>query len=211
MKIVPAILTSNISEFLEMLRKAEEFSPYNQIDIMDGRFVPSVSITISQLETLNYKVKSFIEAHLMVEEPLNWLRPFYEFGAKRIIFHFEIRRDKEEVIREIRKVGLSVGLAVNPSTEVGDFSYLVDKVDLVLFMSVTPGFYGSKFIPFTLDKIREFKRFWPDKPIGIDGGINFSTIKEVFPLKIDSICVGSAIFKSKSPKESYERLSSFLK
>jgi len=209
MRIVPAILTSSPEEFLAFLKKAEEFSPHNQIDITDGKFVPSLSINIAQLESLNYQVKSFIEAHLMVEEPLSWLKPFYEFGAKRIIFHFEIRKDKEEIIREIRKSGLEAGLAINPSTQVKEFSYLVDKVDTILFMSVEPGFYGSKFIPNTLDKIREFKKFWPDKPIGIDGGINLSNLKEVASLGVDFICVGSAIFKSKDPKKSYQELSSF--
>ncbi|RKY28607.1 MAG: ribulose-phosphate 3-epimerase [Candidatus Omnitrophota bacterium] len=209
MRIVPAILTSSPEEFLTFLKKAEEFSPHNQIDITDGEFVPSLSITVPQLENLNYRVKSFVEAHLMVEEPLNWLKPFYEFGAERIIFHFEIRKDKEEIIREIRKLGLEAGLAINPSTQVKEFSHLVDKVDTILFMSVEPGFYGSKFIPDTLDKIREFKKFWPDKPIGIDGGINLSNLKEVVPLGIDFICVGSAIFKSKDPKKSYQELSSF--
>lgn len=211
MRIVPAILTSEVEDLERMLKEAESFSSYNQIDIMDGKFVPSRSITVSQLKSINYRVKGFLEAHLMVEEPQDWVEPFCEFGAKRIIFHFEIKKDKLEVIREIKRAGLSAGLAINPSTQLKDFSYLVDKVDFILFMSVNPGFYGSEFIPSVLAKIEEFRKNWPIKPIGIDGGINFSTIEKVSALRIDSICVGSAIFKSKDPRYSYRKLSSFLK
>jgi len=208
MRIVPAILTDNRDEFIKILETSEEFCGYNQVDIMDGAFVPSRSITRDDLSGI--RCRGFVEAHLMVEQPLKWLEVFHKFGAKRIIFHYEISADKERVISGIKTLGLSAGLAVNPQTGLEKFLPLVDKVDTILFLSVNPGFYGAQFIPGVLDKIKEFKKAYPDKPIGIDGGIKSSNIREASSLGIELICVGSEIFKSENPAQAYKRLSSII-
>ena len=201
--IVPAILTSQRDEFIKMLNQSREYNWYVQIDIMDGKFVPSQSIDINILKGLKYPLGS--EAHLMVDDPAYWIEVFKSFGAERVIFHFEINKDKEEIIDQISRSGLSVGLAVNPDTQIEDFSYLVPQIDVILFMSVVPGFYGSRFIPSVLDKIKKFKTFFPQKRIGIDGGIKIDNVRKVHKIGIDYICVGSAIFEEKSPKDAYQR------
>ncbi|MCD6228042.1 MAG: ribulose-phosphate 3-epimerase [Candidatus Omnitrophica bacterium] len=208
MKIIPAILTDNREEFLKMLEITKEFADYVQIDIMDGKFVPSRSITIDDLKGINFPIIS--EAHLMVEDPCKWIEPFKEFGAQRIIYHYEIAQDHQKVISRIRSKGLSPGLAVNPSTSIEEFKDLVDEVEMVLFMSVNPGFYGSKFIPQVLEKITQFKKLFPNKRIGIDGGIKLDNLKLVKGLAIDYICVGSAILKNPNPKESYQQFNILL-
>ena len=210
-KIVPAILTDKKDEFIRMLKSADIFSEHNQIDIMDAEFVPSKSITLQELATIDYRCTSFVEAHLMVEEPLQWVDTFNKLGAKRIIFHFEINADKLEIITKIRESGLSVGLAVNPSTKNSEVAHFVEKVDTVLFLSVNPGFYGSAFIPGVLDKIKKFRNLYPRKPIGIDGGIKRANIKEASSLGIDFICVGSAIFNAEDPAQSYREFSLALR
>lgn len=202
--IVPALLTDNKDEFIRMLNTCQEFAPYVQIDIMDGEFVSSKSIDMADVKGLKYPLRS--EAHLMVEDPLRWIVPFKEFGSERIIFHYEIQKDKEEVIGAIRSHGLQVGLAVNPGTSIDEFRHLVEKIDGILFLSVVPGFYGSQFMPQVLEKIKEFKVLYPRTTIGIDGGIKMDNMKEISRLGIDYICIGSALMKHASPKEAYQKL-----
>ncbi|MFH1768189.1 MAG: ribulose-phosphate 3-epimerase [Candidatus Omnitrophota bacterium] len=201
--IIPAILTDDKDEFVKMLSVCKKFAPYLQIDVMDGQFVPSCSVDMKSLVGL--KSPLGCEAHLMVNDPLPWIDVFKEFGAERIIFHYEIVFDRERVINRIRQKGLSAGLAVNPDSKIEDFRYLIDKIDLVLFMSVVPGFYGAKFIPSVLDKIKEFKRLYPAKKTAIDGGIKIDNVKEVFDIGIDHICVGSAVLKAVSPQDAYKQ------
>ena len=168
---------------------------------MDGKFVPSKSITPEDIEKAVFPIGS--EAHLMVEDVSLWLPCFKKFGSNRIIYHFEINKDHKEIISQIRGYGFNVGLAVNPSTTLEEFKDLVNLVDMVLFMSVMPGFYGSAFVLEVLTKIKEFKQLFPQKKIGIDGGIKLDNVKAVANLGIDYICVGSALLKSNNLKESY--------
>lgn len=201
-KVVPAILTDDRKVFIDMLDTCAEFTGYAQIDIMDGKFVPSRSIGLEDLAGLKPPLP--LEAHLMVDNPLDWLTAFKNFGAERIIFHFEVKKKHLEVINKIKAEGLSAGIAVNPPTTIGDFKFIVDKVDAVLFMSVNPGFYGAEFIPSVLEKIKEFRRLFPDKIAGIDGGVKLSNIRDILASGVDYVCVGSAILKNKSPRSAYQ-------
>lgn len=203
--IIPALLTDKKGELTSMAKLCSSFCDYVQIDIMDGRFVPSKSVSIEDLKGFEVGIKC--EAHLMVNDPLEWLEPFKKIGADRIIYHFEIDKGHSEIISKIREAGLGVGLAVNPSTKIEEFERLADKIDTVLFMSVNPGFYGAKFIPEVLDKIKEFKKRFASIPAGIDGGIKLDNILSAKQAGADYICVGSAILKSSSPKEEYLRFS----
>ena len=199
--IVPAILTDKREELMYMLNLCREFAEFAQIDVMDGKFVPSMSISPDDLSGLKSPLRC--EAHIMADDPLYWVIPFKDFGVQRVVFHFEIRKDKNEVIRNIRETGLKVGLAVNPDTKIEEFSSFVDKVDSILFMSVVPGFYGSSFIPDVLDKIKKFKTLYPHKETGIDGGVKLSNIDDVKKAGLSYVCVGSAILKASSPQEAY--------
>ncbi len=200
--IIPAILTDKKNEFIRMADLSSEFTDYVQIDIMDGSFVPSKSINLDDLVDCNIKTK--FEAHLMVCDPLAWVETFKKIGAEKIIYHFEIEKDLLEITAKIREQGLKVGVAIKPSTKISDFEYLVDKIDSVLFMAVNPGFYGAEFIPGVLDKIKKFKSNYPEKLVGIDGGVKLDNLRKVKETGLDIICVGSAIFNNSNPKQAYQ-------
>jgi len=207
-KVVPAILTDDPEALELMVRQSEGFTDYVQFDIMDGRFVPSKSITHEHLASLPMKLRW--EAHLMAEEPENYLEDFQRAGAAGIVFHYEATSSPLDVISQVRTLGLQVGLAINPETPVTLISSLVNEVDRILLLTVNPGFYGSPFLPDVLDKIPEIRRIRPQIEIGIDGGIKESNIAEVAQRGVDSICVGSAIFLQPQPGESFRHLKALV-
>jgi len=203
-RIVPAILTDDPAVLKKLVSQTESFTDYAQLDIMDGEFVPSKSVSCEQIAGLKPKIKW--EAHLMVQHPQDCLEDIKKAGARKIVFHYEATPEPENVIRKIRKLGMKVGLAVNPETPLTAIAPLVDKVDSVLFLAVNPGFYGAKFIPEVLNKIIEFRQLYPKKETGIDGGVKENNIGEIARTGVDVIFVGSAIFLQPDPAESYRRL-----
>ena len=203
-RIVPAILTADTSTLTRMVREAETFTDFVQFDVMDGKFVPSNSVSCEDIAKLKTKLKW--EAHLMVLRPEDCLEDFKRAGAKKIVFHYEATPSPEKVIKAIRKLGMQAGLALNPETPISAIKSLVKQVDSVLFLSVNPGFYGAQFIPEVLGKIVEFRKAYPKIEIGIDGGIKESNIAQAARSSVDVICVGSAIFLKPDPAASYRRL-----
>jgi ribulose-phosphate 3-epimerase len=199
--IVPELLTNNRDELIRMMDLCSEFTDYVQIDIMDGEFVPSKSVDVQDLNGIRSFVRS--EAHLMVCDPLIWIDAFKGIGTEKIIYHFEIDANHKEIISRIKAAGLKAGIAVNPATKIEEFGFLTKEVDTFLFMSVNPGFYGAQFIPEVLEKIRSFKGRYPDKIVGIDGGVKFDNLRSIRDSGIDYICVGSAILKNPDPKKAY--------
>ncbi|MDD4955376.1 MAG: ribulose-phosphate 3-epimerase [Candidatus Omnitrophica bacterium] len=207
--VVPALLTDKKENLSRMLDICSGFCNYAQIDIMDGKLVPSKSISVKDLSGMRFPIRS--EAHLMVEDPLEWIEAFKNAGSTRVIFHFEIKEKNHlKIIDAIRKQNLEVGIAVNPSTKIKDFEFLINRVNCVLFMSVIPGFYGSKFIPEVLDKIKEFKTLYPEKCAGIDGGVKTENVKTVAESGVNYVCVGSAILKAENPKEAFLKIKGLL-
>ena len=204
--IVPAILTEDPEALGNLVRQAETFADFVQVDIMDGRFVPSRSIACSDLVSVSPKLRW--EAHLMVRQPEEQLQCFARAGAEKIVFHFEATSSPLQIIRLIRHLGVKVGLAVNPETPFTTTLSLADSVDSVLFLTVHPGFYGAKFLPEVLDKVVELRSRKPNLEIGVDGGIKEANVAEVAKLGVDCICVGSAIFVQPDPAEAFHRLQS---
>ena len=205
-RVVPAILTENPDELGKMVRQAETFADFVQVDIMDGRFVPSRSIACGDIVAVSPKLRW--EAHLMVKQPEEQLHCFARAGAEKIVFHFESTSSPLRIIRLIRHIGVKVGLAVNPETPLATTLSLTDGVDSVLFLTVHPGFYGAKFLPEVLEKVTELRNRKPNLEIGVDGGIKEDNISEVARLGVDYICVGSAIFVQPDPAASFRRLQS---
>jgi|TARA_Y100000310_G_scaffold329508_1_gene399514 ribulose-phosphate 3-epimerase len=203
-QVVPAILTDDPQVLKTMVRHAESFTNWVQIDIMDGQFVPSQSITYEHLANLLMKLN--YEAHLMVLNPEEYLEGFKKAGVKKVVFHYEATHSPRGVISLARRLGLGVGLAINPDTPVSAILPLVSKVDSVLFLSVYPGSYGKEFIPEVLDKVIEFGATCPGVEIGIDGGIKEDNIGEIAQAGVSVIYVGSAIFNKEQPSNSYRRL-----
>jgi ribulose-phosphate 3-epimerase len=204
-RVVPAILTDDPQVLSQLVRQAEGFCRYVQFDIMDGRFVPSQSITCEHLAALDTALDW--EVHLMVEDPYQYLADFREAGASRIIFHCEASPQPDRIIRQVKALGAEVGLAVNPQTPLSAVQPLVSWVDSVLLLAVQPGVYGSPFLPEVMDKVSELREKCPDLEIGIDGGIKEGNVTQVARAGVDSIYVGSAIFRDSEPAASYRRLS----
>jgi ribulose-phosphate 3-epimerase len=202
--VVPAVLTDNPEALKEMLGVAQAFTNFVQIDIMDGLFVPSKSISAEDIANVKSGLKW--EAHLMVNNPQIYIEDFVKAGAYQIIFHCEATESHSELIDKIHSAGIKAGVAINPDTDTALLDPLINKLDSVLFMSVIPGFYGSKFIPGVLEKIIKFRKQYPSIQTGIDGGIKENNILEVAKTGVNSICVGSAIFCQENPAESYHRL-----
>lgn len=209
MRILPAILTSDPADLERKIRQAEPLSDWVQIDIMDGRFVPSRSIEASHLTSINTELN--MEIHLMTERPEGLLDGFARAGAKRVLFHYEATSSPDTVVKAARQLGLAVGIALNPETPVTALLKLKEPVDCVLFLSVNPGFYGREFIPAVLDKVREFRSLRAKVEVGIDGGIKRSNIKVVKAAGVDYACVGSEIFNHVAPKEAYMALLGLVK
>ncbi|MDP3785999.1 MAG: ribulose-phosphate 3-epimerase [Candidatus Omnitrophota bacterium] len=205
MKIIPAILTDKPQDLRNMIKQAEDFCDLAQIDIMDGRFVPSKSISAEDLAKIKTGLK--LEIHLMVEEPTKYLESFKRAGAKRIVFHYESKEEPSEVIEEIRALGLEAGIAINPETPVADVEKFFKDIDILLFLSVNPGFYGSKFLPEVCEKAKALKDR-KDKPaIAMDGGIKADNILLIRDSGVDIACVGSGIYGKGDAKQNYQELS----
>ena len=202
MRIVPAILTDKLDEFLHMIDIAQGFTDYVQADFMDGLFVPSKSIALDALKGLEFSLN--VEAHLMVKDSKKYLPVLKSARIKKIIFHFEAEPNPQMLIRSVKDMDMEAGLAVNPKTAISEFAFLVPHVDSLLFLSVDPGFYGSPFIPDVLNKIKAFRSQHSSVCTGIDGGISLENIKDVKASGVDYACVGSRIFMQPNPGESYK-------
>ncbi len=204
MKIVPAILTDDPDRLQEMVDRARSFTDWVQIDIMDGRFVPSFSVTVEKLSSVKPAIGW--EAHLMVEKPDLTLDHLKTAGASRVIFHYEATSAHREIVSHIKSLGMRAGIAINPGTGPELLEPFLPELDFVLFMSVNPGFYGARFIEGVIDKLKSFKAAHPLIQAGMDGGVKQDNIRLVCESGADCACVGSAIFLSQSPSASYRRL-----
>ena len=203
-KVVPAILTDDPKNLEALVRQAESFTTYVQFDFMDGKFVPSQGISYEHIGALTMKLSW--EAHLMIEGPEHYLEGLRQIGAQKVIFHYEATSSPQRVISQARRLGLAVGIAVNPETLVSSIRSLVSEVDSVLLLAVHPGFYGSQFIPEVLDKVAELRNIDSSIEIGMDGGMKEGNVAQVAKVGVDVIYVGSAIFLQSQPGESFHRL-----
>ncbi len=204
MKIIPALLTDSPDELRSMIKLAEGFCDLVQIDIMDGKFVPSKSISAQDLAAVKTPLK--LEIHLMVDEPSRYLEPFKSAGAFRIVFHYESKEDPAVVIAKIHALGLLPGIAINPETPVSEVEKFFKDIDILLFLSVNPGFYGSKFIPEVCDKAGVLKGRKSGLIIAMDGGIKSDNILLIRDAGVDLACVGSGVYGKGDAKQNYNDL-----
>ncbi|MDP4007316.1 MAG: ribulose-phosphate 3-epimerase [bacterium] len=207
-KVVPAILTDNPSELQRQLAVLKNQTKWVQIDIMDGKFVPSVSVNISQLQEA-YQFFN-LEIHLMVKDPENYLEDCSAAGAKRVFFHLEATENPEGVISAMEKYSFQKGIALNPETDVKEATPFLKNLDAVLLLSVVPGEQGHDFIPSVLEKITKVKDMKPDVLCGVDGGISEENIQSVFQKGADYVAVGSSIWKTEDPVAALRELEEML-
>ncbi len=200
MILAPSMLSADFKELGKELRDIEENgAEYLHFDVMDGIFVPSISFGMPVLESIKPATNLVCDAHLMITEPIRYVEAFAKAGADLVTIHLEACEDVDATIAKIRDCGMKVGISIKPKTPVSALEPYMDKVDMVLIMSVEPGFGGQKFIPESLDKIRELKARLVEREldvdIQVDGGIYTSNVEEVIQAGANIIVAGSAIFK----------------
>lgn len=178
------------------------------IDVMDGVFVPNISFGFPIMKAIRKATAKFMDVHLMIVEPQRYVKRFVEAGADLVTFHYEAVDDVTSVIRAIREAGAKVGISIKPKTDVEVLAPYLDDVDLVLIMSVEPGFGGQGFIEGSVEKVRELKAMIGSRSvlIEIDGGISAANSAEMFEAGCDVLVAGSAIFSSADPQREIEKI-----
>jgi ribulose-phosphate 3-epimerase len=200
-KIAPSILSANFLSLGEEIKAAEAAGvDMLHIDIMDGHFVPNITIGPSIVEAIRAITSLPLDVHLMVEQPDAYLQDFIKAGADYLTVHLEASTHLHRTVQRIRENGVKAGVSLNPATPVGSLECIVPDIDLILLMSVNPGFGGQAFIPEVLDKITSLKNLIREKgitpSIEIDGGVKLGNIREIIAAGGDILVMGSAFFNT---------------
>lgn len=198
--LAPSILSADFNVLGEQIQTvAKAGAQYIHVDVMDGIFVPSISYGMPVIKSVRKSTDAVFDVHLMITEPVRYIRDFVDSGADIITVHVEACKDIDETIRDIKACGVRAAVAINPETPVDKIMPYLDDIDMALVMSVHPGFGGQKFIPDVLDKVRIIRSYYRDnnmdKDIEIDGGINFDNLPEVLEAGANVIVAGSSVYR----------------
>ena len=204
-QIIPTIIAKDFQELNEKIKKIESYVEWAQLDVMDGKFVNNLTWN-NPADLKNLETNLNLEAHLMINDPEEVIDQWIKSGVKRIIFHYEATEKHQEIIEKIKKSGLEVGLAINPETSISILDDLIEQIDLVLIMTVNPGFGGQGFLNESVDKIKQLREKYKDVKIGVDGGINLETAPKVIKAGANILAVGTAIFKSNNIEQTIKEL-----
>jgi ribulose-phosphate 3-epimerase len=210
-EIAPSILASNFAGLGGEIRAVEEGgAEVIHVDVMDGHFVPNISIGIPVVESLRKATRLPFDVHLMIEQPEEYIEEFVRAGADRVLVHQEATPHLDRALAMIRELGAQAGAVINPSTPVVMLSDVLDKVDTVLVMSVNPGFGGQKFIPRAIDKIRQLndwrERYNAGFRIEVDGGVDLENIGDLAQAGANTFVAGTSIFHKPDPAEAVRQL-----
>jgi ribulose-phosphate 3-epimerase len=203
--IAPSLLASNflqLGDECKMLNESQ--ADWFHLDVMDGRFVPNISFGLPVIEQIRKATTKTCDVHLMIEEPEKFTEAFKKVGADRITVHYEVCRHLHRNIQQIKSLGMKAGVALNPHTPVELLTDVLQDLDMVLIMSVNPGFGGQEFIPHTYHKLHCMKRMIHDKGlhvlIQVDGGVSTENAASILKAGADVLVAGSSVFKSPDPK-----------
>ncbi|MVX64533.1 ribulose-phosphate 3-epimerase [Clostridium chromiireducens] len=198
-KIAPSILSADFSKLGEDIERIDNGgADFIHIDVMDGSFVPNISFGFPVIKSIRNRTDKIFDVHLMINNPGNYIDDFIEAGADIITVHYEADRHIDRTINYIKSKGKKAAISLNPGTPTSVLKDLIANLDMVLIMSVNPGFGGQKFIPYCLDKIKEIKELSnkvnPSLLIEVDGGVDKTNVREVIEAGANVIVAGSAVF-----------------
>ena len=198
--LAPSLLAADFARLGEQMRIIDQAgAQYFHYDVMDGQFVPNISMGLPVLQSIRKVTKKKLDVHLMIEHPERYISDFSDAGADIITVHAEACTHLDQIVGDIKREGLMAGVALNPSTPLNVLDYILPEVDMVLVMTVNPGYGGQKMIPYTLDKIRELRgivqRRGLSTDIEVDGGVKIDNVDQFLAAGANVIVAGSGIFK----------------
>lgn len=205
-KIAPSILSADFGKLNEEIESIEKYSDMIHIDVMDGNFVPNLTFGAPVVKKI--KTKLIKDCHLMVNHPETYIDDFADAGADIITVHTEACDHLHRVLQQIKAKGIKAGVALNPHTPIDIIKHVIENVDMLLLMSVNPGFGGQAFIPEVINKIKQAREIYPTLDIQVDGGINDKTVKTVVNAGANVLVAGSYIFGNDKREEAIKKLKS---